>query len=67
MEGCQLADNVPTTPWHSERKQIENVVTDEGTTTIEELSFHSCSSLTSSTVPDSITMARTFMFTGVLL
>ena len=45
---------VPTTPWSSIRKQIENVVISQSITTIGDYGFSFCSSLTSIIIPNSV-------------
>ena len=54
MKDYEWKNGAPTTPWSSKRKQIENVVINEGIT-IGDGAFSRCSSLTSITIPDSVT------------
>ena len=62
MNEYEWKNGAPTTPWYPKREQIENVVINEGITTIGNHAFSYCSSLTSITITNSITTIEKMVF-----
>ena len=51
-------------PWHSSKKQIFNIVIEDGVTSIGEFAFDDYDSLTNITIPDSVTSIGRYAFDG---
>ena len=49
-------------PWHSNIKSIKSVVIEKGVTNIGDYAFSSCNSLTSFTIPNSVTSICYYAF-----